>query len=130
MTNRLLTGALLLVAAGCTTPVTAAAPDDAAPWACRDLVRGAAVQAYALARFRDDQRAVILLPAGKAVAEYEAETKRVRDAGARLMGVLKANDPAADDLPPPAPVSPNSMTEEKVTADIAAADTCVAGLEK
>ena len=130
MTNRLLTGALLLVAAGCTTPVTAAAPDDAAPWVCRDLVRGAAVQAYALARFRDDQRAVILLPAGKAVAEYEAETKRVRDAGARLMGVLKANDPAADDLPPPAPVSPNSMTEEKVTADIAAADTCVAGLEK
>lgn len=130
MMKRLLTGALLLVAAGCTTPLSAAAPDEAAPWACRDLVRGAAVQAYALARFRDDQRAVILLPAGKAVAEYEAGTKRVRDEGARLMGVLKANDPAADDLPPPALVSPNSMTEEKVTADIAAADTCVAGLEK
>ena len=127
MMKRLLTGALLLAAAACTTPVTAAAPEAATPWACRDTVRTAAVQAYALARFRDDQRAVILLPAGKAVAEYEADTKRFRDEGARLMGVLKANDPAADDLPPPAPVSPNSVTEEKVTAAIAAADACVAG---
>lgn len=130
MMKRLLTVAVLLAAAACTTPVTAAAPETAAPWACRDVVRGAAVQAYALARFRDDQRAVILLPAGKSVAEYEAATKRFRDEGARLMGVLRANDPEADDLPPPAPVSPESVTEEKVTAAIAAADACVAGLEK
>jgi hypothetical protein len=126
MMKRLLTGAVLLAAAACTTPVTPAAPEATAPWACRDVVRGAAVQAYALARFRDDQRAVILLPAGKAVAEYEAETKRLRDEGARLMGVLKANDPEADKLSPPAPVSPETMTEEKVTAGIAAADACVA----
>jgi len=127
MTLRFLTGALLLAAAACTTPVTATAPEEAAPWACRDTVRSAAVQAYAHARFRDDQRAVILLPAGKAVAEYEAATKRFRDEGARLMSMLKANDPTADDLPPPAPILPNSVTEEKVTAAIAAADACVAG---
>jgi hypothetical protein len=126
MMKRLLTGAVLLATVACTTPVTAAAPAEAAPWACRDVVRTAAVQAYAYARFRDDQRAVILLPAGKAVAEYEAETKRLRDEGARLMGVLKANDPEADKLSPPAPVSPETMTEEKVTAGIAAADACVA----
>lgn len=126
MMQRVFSAALLLGAAACTTPVTAAAPEEAAPWACRDVVRGAAVQAYALARFRDDQRAVILLPAGKSVAEYEATTKALRDEGARLMGVLRANDPAADDLPPPAPVSPDSVTEEKVTAAIAAADACVA----
>jgi len=127
MMKRLLTGAVLLATAACTTPVTATAPEEAAPWACRDTVRGAAVQAYPLAHFRDDQRAVILLPAGKAVAQYEADTKRFRDEGARLMDVLKANDPAADDLPPPPPVSPNSMTEEKLTAAIIAADACVAG---
>ncbi len=127
MMTRLLMGALLLAVAACTTPVAETpAAEDAAPWGCRDIVRGAAVQAYALARFRDDQRAVILLPAGKAVAEYEAETKRLRDEGARLLGVLKANDPDSEALPPPAPVSPNAMTDEKVAAGIAAADACVA----
>jgi hypothetical protein len=127
MSTRLMMGALLLAAAACTTPVAETpAAEAASPWACRDVVRGAAVQAYALARFRDDQRAVILLPAGKAVAEYEAETKRLRDEGARLLGVLKANDPDSEALPPPALVSPNAMTDEKVAAGIGAADACVA----
>jgi hypothetical protein len=126
MILRLLMGALLLAAAACTTPVAETPAEVAAPWACRDAVRGAAVQAYALARFRDDQRAVILLPAGKGAAEYEAETKRLRDEGARLLGVLKANDPGSETLPPPPPVSPSAMTDEKVAAGIAAADTCVA----
>lgn len=127
MMQRVFSAALLLGTAACTTPVTAATtPDADSPWACRDVLRSAVVQAYALARFRDDQRAVILLPAGTAVAEYEAETKRLRDEGGRLMEVLKANDPTADGLPPPAPVSPQTVTEEKVTTAIAAADACVA----
>ena len=126
MILRLVMGALLLTATACTTPVADAPAEASAPWACRDVVRGAAVQAYALARFRDDQRAVILLPASKGAAEYEAETKRLRDEGARLLGVLKANDPESETLPPPTPVSPGAMTDEKVAAGIAAADACVA----
>jgi hypothetical protein len=126
MITRLLMGALLLGAAACTTPVAEAPAEVAAPWACLNVVRGAAVEAYALARFRDDQRAVILLPAGKGAAEYEAETKRLRDEGARLLGVLKANDPDSEALPPPPAVSPRAMTDEKVAAGIAAADACVA----
>ncbi|MEX1252606.1 MAG: hypothetical protein WEA77_15635 [Hyphomonas sp.] len=117
----------MVFAAACTTPLAEApAREEAAPWACREVMRTAAVQAYALARLRDDQRAVILLPAGKAVAEHEAETKHFRDEGARLMAALKANDPEAYKLPPPAPVSPGALTEEKVTAGIAAADARVA----
>ncbi len=127
MKTRLLIAPMVFAAVACTTPMAEApARGEAAPWACREVVRNAAVQAYALARFRDDQRAVILLPAGKPVAEYEADTKRFRDGGARLMAALKANDPEADKLPPPAPVSPDAMTEEKVTAGFAAADACVA----
>lgn len=124
MIARLLMGVLAFGLAACTTPVTEAAAPE--PWPCRDVVRTAAVQAYALARFRDDQRAVILLPAGKAMAEYEAETKRLRDEGARLMAVLRANDPEADTLPPPAAVSPETMMSQKVAPGIAAADACVA----
>lgn len=130
MITRLLMAAVLLGATACTTPVADAPTEVAAPWACRDVVRGAAVQAYALARFRDDQRAVILLPAGKGAAEYEAETKRLRDEGARLLGVLKANDPESETLPPPPSVSPSAMTDEKVAAGIAAADACVANAVK
>jgi hypothetical protein len=126
MITRLLMGALLLAAAACTTPVAEAPAEVAAPWACRDVVRSAAVQAYALARFRDDQRAVILLPAGKAAAEYEAETRRLREEGARLLGLLKVNDPESEALPPPPHVAPSAMTDEKVAAGIAAADACVA----
>ncbi len=127
MIPRLMMGALLFAVTACTTPVAEMpVPEEAAPWACRGVVRGAAVQAYAFARFRDDQRAVMMVLTGKGAAEYEAETRRLRDEGARLMGVLRANDPEADKLPPPAPVSPNAMTEEKVTAGIAAADACVA----
>jgi hypothetical protein len=128
MITRLLMGALVLVSAACTTPVKQTLVRET--WTCRDVVRGAAVQAYALARFRDDQRAVILLPSGKAAAEYEAETKRLREDGARLMGVLKANDPEAETLPLPASVSLNAMTGEKVAAATAAADACVAGAGK
>ncbi|WP_291194359.1 hypothetical protein [Hyphomonas sp.] len=126
MITRLMMAAVLLAATACTTPVADAPAEVAAPWACRDVVRGAAVQAYALARFRDDQRAVILLPAGKGAAEYEAETNRLRDEGARLLGMLKANDPGSETLPPAAPASPSAMTDEKVAAGIAAADACVA----
>lgn len=130
MITRLLMAAVLLGVTACATPVAETPAEAAAPWACRDAVRGAAVQAYALARFRDDQRAVILLPAGKGAADYEAETKRLRDEGARLLGVLKANDPGSETLPPPAPVSPSAMTDEKVAAGIAAADACVANAVK
>lgn len=124
MMTRLMMAALVCAVSACASPAEPAPEPEA--WACRDGVRGAAVQAYALARFRDDQRAVILLPAGKAAAEYEAETKRLRDEGARLMAALKANDPASDDLPSPAPVLPSAMTDEKVSAGIAAADACMA----
>lgn len=130
MITRLTMAAVLLAATACTTPVADAPADAAAPWACRDVVRGAAVQAYALARFRDDQRAVILLPAGKGAAEYEAETRRLREEGARLLGVLKASDPASEALPPPPPVAPNAMTDAKVAAAISAADACVANAGK
>ena len=127
MITRLLMAALLLAVGACATPVAETPKAEVeAPWACRGVVRGAAVQAYALARFRDDQRAVILLPAGKGAAEYEAETRRLRDEGARLLGVLKANDLESETLPPPPPVSPGAMTDEKVAAGIAAADACVA----
>ena len=69
MIPRLMMGELFLAVAACTTPVAEApAAESAAPWACRDVAGGAAVQAYALARFRDDQRAVILLPAGRVAA--------------------------------------------------------------
>jgi len=125
MMRRLLSGAVMLVSAGCTTPATDAAPQPEA-WACRDAVRTAAVQAYALARFSDDRRAVLLLPAGKGAVDYEAATKRLPDEGARLLAVLKSNDPDADTIAPPAPVSPDAMTEVKVAAGIAGADACVA----
>lgn len=125
MMRRLLLAGLALSCAGCTTPVTVSAPQPE-PWACRDVVRIAAVQAYALARFRDDQRAVILLPAGKGAADYEAATKRLRDEGARLLAGLKANDPDADTIALPSPVLPEAMTEAKVAAGIAGADACVA----
>jgi len=125
--KQLMMAALALTATACTTPVAETPTAEvAAPWSCRDVVRGAAVQAYALARFRDDQRAVILLPAGKGAAEYEAETRRLREEGARLLSVLKANDPESEALPPPSPVSPSAMTDEMVAAGIAAADACVA----
>lgn len=124
MITRLVVGALVLGLTACTTPAAEAPAAEA--WECRDAVRNAAVRAYALARFRDDQRAVILLPAGKAAAEYEAETKRLRDEGARLMAVLKANDPASDALPPPPAIEPASVTEEMAAAAIGEAYACVA----
>ena len=125
MITRLLIGAMALTTAACTTPATE--PPAPEIWACRDVVQSAAAHAYALARFRDDQRAVILLPAGKAVAEYEAETKRLRDEGARQLAVLKENDP---DAGAPRPVSPDKVTGEKVANVIASADACVAGTGK
>jgi hypothetical protein len=130
MMTRLLTGGLVLALAACATPV-AEAPQPEAPaqevTACRDIVRSAALQAYALAKFRDDQRAVILLPAGKAAAEYEAETKRLRDEGARLMAALEATWPATGPTPV---VQPGSVTEAQVAGRIAEADACLAGGEK
>lgn len=126
MIPRLMMGVLLLAVAACTPPVAeASAAEAAAPWACRDVVRGAAEEAYALARFRDDQRAVILLPAGKAAAGYEPETRLLSDEGVRLLGLLKANA-EPETLPPPFPVSPSAMTDKKVATGIAAADACVA----
>lgn len=121
MIVRLLMGAAVLAVAACATPVETPAPEMTAEvTACRDIVRSAGMHAYALAKFRDDQRAVILLPAGKAAAEYEAETKRLRDEGARLMAVY----PQAEGMPA---VQPGSATEAEVAARIAEADACLAG---
>ena len=127
MIVRLLKGGLVLALAACATPV-AETPAPEAPAqevaACRDIVRSAALQAYSLARYRDDQRAVILLPAGKAAAEYEAETKRLRDEGARLMAAEQATWSATG--PTPA-VQPGSVNEAQVAGRIAEADACLAG---
>jgi hypothetical protein len=119
-------GTVLLAAAACETPETPLPPPEAAAGnvtACRDIVRSAGLQAYSLARHRDDQRAVILLPAGKAAADYEAETKRLRDEGARLMAALGATWPVTG--PTPA-VPPGSVTEAQVAGRIAEADACLA----
>jgi hypothetical protein len=128
MMARLLMGALVIALAACATPV-AEAPAPEAPaeetTACRDIVRSAAMQAYALARFRDDQRAVILLPAGKAAAEYEAETARLRDDGAWLMAELERVYPEAAEMPPMPAVRPGSLTEAQVADRIAEAETCL-----
>ena len=127
MMKRLLTGGLVLALAACATPV-AEAPAPEAPaeevTACRDIVRSAGLQAYSLARHRDDQRAVILLPTGKAVADYEAETKRLRDEGARLLAALAATWPVTGPMPA---VPPGSVTETQVAVRIAEADACLAG---
>lgn len=128
MRTRLLMGGVVLALAACTTPV-AEAPQPEAPaqevTACRDIVRSAAMQAYALARYRDDQRAVILLPAGKAAAEYEAETARLRDDGAWLMAELERVYPEAAEMPPMPAARPGSLTEAQVTDRIAEAETCL-----
>ena len=128
MMTRLLTGGLVLALAACATPV-AEAPQPEAPAqeviACRDIIRSAAMHAYALARYRDDQRAVILLPAGKAAAEYEAETKRLRDDGAWLMAELERVYPEAASMPPMPAVQPGSLTQAQVVDRIAEAETCL-----
>jgi len=126
MIVRLLTGAAVLAVVACATPVETPAPEAPAEevTTCRDIVRSAGLQAYSLARHRDDQRAVILLPAGKAVADYEAETKRLRDEGARLLAALAATWPVTG--PTPA-VPPGSVTETQVAVRIAEADACLAG---
>jgi hypothetical protein len=133
MIARLLTGSLVFALAACATPV-AEAPAPEAPaeevTACRDIVRSAAMQAYSLARYRDDQRAVILLPAGKAAAEYEAESRRLRDEGARLMAALETAYPQAAAMPPMPAVPPGSVTEAQVVTRIAEAEACLAGGEK
>lgn len=128
MILRLLMGAVVLAVAACATPV-AEAPAPEAPaeevTACRDIIRSAAMQAYSLARYRDDQRAVILLPAGKAAAEYEAETKRLRDDGAWLMAELERVYPEAASMPPLPAVPPGSVSEAQVVDRIAEAETCL-----
>lgn len=128
MIVRLLTGGLVLALAACATPVAEAPPPEAPAeevTACREIIRSAAMQAYSLARYRDDQRAVILLPAGKAAAEYEAETKRLRDDGARLMAELESVYPEAAAMPPMPAVPPGSVTEAQVADRIAEAETCL-----
>lgn len=128
MIVRLLMGGIVLALAACATQV-AEAPAPEAPvqevTACRDIVRSAAMQAYALARYRDDQRAVILLPAGKAAAEYEAETARLRDDGAWLMAELERVYPEVAAMPPMPSVQPGSLTEAQVADRIAEAEACL-----
>ena len=128
MMTRSMVGALALTLAACATPV-AETPAPEAPaeevTACRDIIRSAAMQASSLARYRDDQRAVILLPAGKAAAEYEAETKRLRDEGARLMAELESVYPEAASMPPLPAVPPGSVSEAQVVDRIAEAETCL-----
>ena len=128
MMTRPMMAALVCAMSACATPV-AEAPAREAPaeevTACRDIIRSAAMQAYALARYRDDQRAVILLPAGKAAAEYEAETKRLRDDGARLMAELERAYPEAAEMPPMPAVQPGSLTQAQVVDRIAEAETCL-----
>lgn len=128
MRTRLLMGGVVLALAACTTPVAEAPQPEAQAQevtACRDIVRSAAMQAYALARYRDDQRAVILLPAGKAAAEYEAVTARLRDDGAWLMAELERVYPEAAGMPPMPAVRPGSLTEAQVADRIAEAETCL-----
>lgn len=124
MITRLVSGALILFVAACAAPGWRA--PAAEPWACRDAVRGAAIHAYALAKNRDDQRAVILLPAGQGAADYEKETQRLRDEGARLLDLLKKYDPEADKLPAPARPAASELNADLVAARIEAADACVA----
>jgi hypothetical protein len=90
------------------------------------VVRGAAVHAYALAKNRDDQRAVILLPAGQGAADYEKETQRLRSEGARLLALLETYDPRADKLPAPARPAASELNADLVAARIETADACVA----
>lgn len=124
MTLRLMMGAIVFLASAC---MAAPKPvETAEAWSCRDAVREAVSYAYAMAKHRDDQRAVMLFPAGPAAAAYDAETKRLRDEGARLLDALKANDPAAASLEPLAPPPVASLSEALVKEKILAADACLA----
>ncbi|WP_353256544.1 hypothetical protein [Hyphomonas sp.] len=124
MITRLVSGALILWVSAC---AALGVPAPAAePWACRDAVRSAAIHAYALARNRDDQRAVILLPAGQGAADYEKETQRLRSKGARLLDLLKQYDAEADKLSAPARPAASELNAERVAARIEAADACAA----
>ena len=123
MITRLVPGAMIVWLAACAAP--GGPSPQAEPWACRDAVRSAAIHAYALARNRDDQRAVILLPAGQGAAEYEAETQGWRREGARLLDLLKTYDPGADKLPAPARPPVSSLTADQVQARVDAADACL-----
>jgi hypothetical protein len=124
MITRLVSGAQILWVSACAAPGVPA--PAAEPWACRDAVRSAAIHAYALARNRDNQRAVILLPAGQGAADYEKETQRLRGEGARLLDLLKQYDPEADRLSAPARPAASELNAERVAARVEAADACAA----
>jgi hypothetical protein len=130
MMMRLLMGAFVFFAAACTLPHKPEPEAGATAWPCSQQVQDAASLAYGLARFRDEQRTTMLFPAGKAMADYEAETKRLRDEGARLLADLKANNPDADKLPPPRKVALSNITRELVASEIDAADACMASAGK
>jgi hypothetical protein len=123
MTLRLSIGAFVFLAAACTAAPKPA--EEAQGWACRDTVREAVSYAYAMAKHRDDQRAVMLFPAGPAMAAYEAETKRLRDEGARLLAALKQHDPAASSLAPLAPPPVAGLSEALIEEKILNADACM-----
>lgn len=125
MNVRLTVGALVFLAAACAAPGKPALPEAETTFVCRDVVREAASYAYAMAKHRDDQRAVMLFPAGPAMAAYEAETKRLRSDGARLLGALAQNDPAASGLTPLAPPPTASLSEALVAEKIGKADACL-----
>jgi hypothetical protein len=117
MRARLFAGAIVIFLSGCITS-TANRPVPASG-ACGKIVQEAGLHAYAHARFRDDQRALMLFPSGAAAAAYEAETQRLRETGKRLLSTSQVVD-----LPI---VAPSATTPDDVAARIAAADACLAG---
>lgn len=125
MMRRRLPGAMVVSSAVCPLPVTVPVPQPEAR-VCQDMGGIAAAQASALARFRGDLRAVILLPSGEGTAGYEAATRRLQSEDARLRALLKAGVPDTDTKALPRPVFQETMTEAEVAAGIADADACLA----
>lgn len=102
-------------------------PALAPPSGCRDVVRAAMLDAYGLAHLRDEQRALISMPAGRGAADYEAETRRLRGAGERLKKQLETLGPAVGREPVKGRAALATLSAGRVAAEIAAADACIAG---
>ncbi|MGA1343902.1 MAG: hypothetical protein ACO33A_12860 [Hyphomonas sp.] len=123
MIARLLMEDAVLALAACTSPVQTHAPE--APGgiaACHDIVCSMAMPAAFQVQFHDHQRAVIVLPASTGASGPEAETKKLRDQGARLISA----SPDAAQTARLAPAPHRSVINAPLAAPIAPAYSGIA----